>query len=163
MATIEDVHEFLKHTAPTYMLATVDGEGNPRVRPFGTADLFEGRLYIQTGKKKEVYKQTVAHPEVEICAWKGADWWRIQGEPVPDERIEAKKAPARCLSRTQEDVRRERRQHDCALLQACDCHIHLACRQAFGDGELVSGRHADSAAESPSGGSFRLEDAFCHK
>ena len=91
MATIEDVYEFLKHTAPTYMLATVDGEGNPRVRPFGTADLFEGRLYIQTGKKKEVYKQVVAHPEVEICAWKGADWWRIQGELVPDERIEAKK------------------------------------------------------------------------
>ena len=65
MATIEDVYEFLKHTAPTYMLATVDEEGNPRVRPFGTADLFEGRLYIQTGKKKEVYKQIVAHPEVE--------------------------------------------------------------------------------------------------
>lgn len=108
MATIEDVYEFLKHTAPTYMLATVDGEGNPRVRPFGTADLFEGRLYIQTGKKKEVYKQIVAHPEVEVCAWKGADWWRIQGELVPDERIEAKKSTCsmpipdsgRCTTRT---------------------------------------------------------------
>ena len=107
MATIEDVHEFLKHTAPTYMLATVDGEGNPRVRPFGTADPFEGRLYIQTGKKKEVYKQIVAHPEVEICAWKGADWWRIQGELVPDERIEAKSTcsmpipdSGRCTTRT---------------------------------------------------------------
>lgn len=91
MATIEDVYEFLKHESPTYMLATVDEDGNPRVRPFGTADLFEGKLYIQTGKKKEVYKQILAHPEVEICAWKGADWWRIAGELVPDERVEAKK------------------------------------------------------------------------
>ncbi len=91
MATIEDVYEFLKKKAPTYMLATVDAEGNPRVRPFGTVDLFEGKLYIQTGKKKDVYKQIVAHPEVEICAWKGADWWRIAGELVPDERVEAKK------------------------------------------------------------------------
>ena len=148
MATIEDVYEFLKHTAPTYMLATVDEKGNPRVRPFGTADLFEGRLYIQTGKKKEVYKQIVAHPEVEICAWKGADWWRIQGELVPDERIVAKKAHARCLSRTQEDVRR---QHDCALLQACDCHIHLACRQAIRNCELVGDIKAKEAAEPLSG------------
>lgn len=90
MATIEDVYEFLKHEAPTYFLATDDG-GQPRVRPFGTIALYEGRLYIQTGKKKEVYQQILANPNVEICAWKGADWWRISGRLVPDDRVEAKK------------------------------------------------------------------------
>lgn len=90
MATIEDVYEFFKTEAPTYFLATDEG-GQPRVRPFGTIDLFEGRLYIQTGKKKDVYQQIVANPKVEMCGWKGADWWRVSGELVPDERVEAKK------------------------------------------------------------------------
>lgn len=90
MATINDVYEFLKKESPTYFLAT-DDNGQPHVRPFGTVDLFEGKLYIQTGKKKDVYKQIIANPKVEICAWKGADWWRISGELVPDDRVEAKK------------------------------------------------------------------------
>lgn len=88
---MKDVYEFLKETAPTYYLATVDAQGDPRVRPFGTIDLFEDRLYIQTGKNKDVYEQIIAHPEVEICACAGPDWLRVKGELVPDDRVEAKK------------------------------------------------------------------------
>lgn len=88
---MEEVYEFLKKKAPTYFLATVDDEGNPKVRPFGTIDMFEGRLYIQTGKSKDVYKQIIAHPRVEICACVGPDWLRIDTELVPDDRPEASK------------------------------------------------------------------------
>ena len=49
-SSITDVHDFLKQTR-TYYLATVDGD-QPRVRPFGTVMLYDGRLYIQTGRKK---------------------------------------------------------------------------------------------------------------
>lgn len=90
MADINDVYNFLKNESPTYYLATVDGD-QPHVRPFGTVDLYEGHLYIQTGKKKDVYKQIEANPKVEIAAWKGAQWLRITGELQPDDRIEAKK------------------------------------------------------------------------
>ncbi len=81
--------QFLKE-AGVYYLATVEGN-QPRVRPFGTAEIFEGKLYIQTGKKKNVYKQIVANPLVEICAFKDGKWIRISGTLVPDERVEAKK------------------------------------------------------------------------
>ena len=81
--------QFLKE-AGVYYLATVEGS-QPRVRPFGTAEIFEGKLYIQTGKKKNVYKQIVANPLVEICAFKDGKWIRISGTLVPDERVEAKK------------------------------------------------------------------------
>lgn len=52
---------------------------------------FEGRLYIQTGKKKDVYRQLLANPKAEICGVKGGDWWRVSGELVPDDRVEAKR------------------------------------------------------------------------
>lgn len=90
MATLEELYTFLKKDAPTYYLATMDGD-QPRVRPFGTIDLFEGKLYIQTGKSKDVYKQIMANPKVEICACAGTDWWRITGTLVADDRVEAKK------------------------------------------------------------------------
>ncbi|MBR4585915.1 MAG: pyridoxamine 5'-phosphate oxidase family protein [Bacteroidales bacterium] len=80
--------QFLKKCG-TYYLATVEGD-QPRVRPFGTAEIFEGKLYIQTGKVKNVYKQLVANPKAEICAFNGTEWIRIQCELIPDERIEAK-------------------------------------------------------------------------
>ena len=80
--------QFLKQCG-TYYLATVEGD-QPRVRPFGTAEIFEGRLYIQTGKVKNVYKQLVANPKAEICAFNGSQWIRIQCELIPDERLEAK-------------------------------------------------------------------------
>ncbi|MBR4426415.1 MAG: pyridoxamine 5'-phosphate oxidase family protein [Spirochaetales bacterium] len=74
----------------TYYLATVEGD-QPRVRPFGTVDIFDGKLYIQTGKKKDVAKQLKANPKAEICAFKDGKWLRISGELVEDDRREAKK------------------------------------------------------------------------
>lgn len=87
---MQEVYQFLKETAPTYFLATIDGD-QPRVRPFGTIDLFEDKLYIQTGKSKDVYKQIEANPKVEICAAAGPKWLRITTELVADDRVEAKK------------------------------------------------------------------------
>ena len=84
---MEEIVKFLKE-AGTYYLATVEGD-QPRVRPFGTAHIFEGKLYIQTGKKKEVSKQLRANPKAELCAFKGGEWIRIDGELVEDDRIEA--------------------------------------------------------------------------
>ena len=88
MAGMEKVCAFLKECG-TYYLATVDGD-QPRVRPFGTANIFEDKLYIQTGKVKDVSKQIAANPKVEICAFKDGKWLRIAGELVNDDRIEAK-------------------------------------------------------------------------
>jgi uncharacterized pyridoxamine 5'-phosphate oxidase family protein len=74
----------------TYYLATVEGD-QPRVRPFGTVDIFEGKLYIQTGKSKDVSKQIQANPKVEICAFGDGKWLRVAGTLVRDDRVEAKK------------------------------------------------------------------------
>ena len=84
---MQEVYEFLKKCG-TYYLATVEGS-QPRVRPFGTVDLFEGRLYIQTGKNKSVSRQIQANPRVEICAFDGERWLRLAGELVEDGRIAA--------------------------------------------------------------------------
>lgn len=64
----------------------------PRVRPFGTAHIFEGKLYIQTGKVKNVSRQLLANPKAEICAFKGGEWIRIAGELVEDDRMEARQS-----------------------------------------------------------------------
>lgn len=87
---MKKVCEFLKD-AETYYLATVEGD-QPRVRPFGTAHIFDGKLYIQTGKVKPVSKQLKANPKAEICAFKGGRWLRLAGELVEDDRIEARKS-----------------------------------------------------------------------
>lgn len=84
------VYDFLKK-AGTYYLATVEGN-QPRVRPFGTVNEFEGKLYIQTGKAKPVSHQIAANPKVEICAFSGGEWIRIACELVEDDRVEAKKS-----------------------------------------------------------------------
>lgn len=84
------VADFLKE-AGTYYLATVEGD-QPRVRPFGTAHIFEDRLYIQTGKVKDVSKQIHANPKVEVCAFKDGKWLRVSGELVEDDRIEARQS-----------------------------------------------------------------------
>lgn len=86
---MKEVWEFLKE-AGVYYLATVDN-GKPRVRPFGTIEIFEDKLYIQTGKSKDVYKQIISNPNVELCAFKDGKWIRLSGELVPDDRLEAKK------------------------------------------------------------------------
>lgn len=85
---MQEVYEFLKN-AGAYYLATVEGD-QARVRPFGTVDIFEGKLYIQTGKIKNVSKQIQANPKVEICAFDGAKWLRVAGTLVRDDRVEAK-------------------------------------------------------------------------
>lgn len=87
---MERVCNFLKE-AGVYYLATVEGD-QPRVRPFGTAHIFEGKLYIQTGKVKPVSKQMAENPKVEISAFKDGTWIRIAGELVEDDSVEAKKS-----------------------------------------------------------------------
>lgn len=84
---MERVEKFLKE-AGTYYLATVDGD-QPRVRPFGTAHIFDGKLYIQTGKVKDVSKQLHANPKAEACVFNNGQWLRISGELVADDRREA--------------------------------------------------------------------------
>ncbi len=86
---MKEVQEFLKGCG-VYYLATVEKD-QPRVRPFGTAEIFEGHLYIQTGKKKEVSKQIEKNPNVELCAFKDGRWIRVTGKLVRDDRVEAKK------------------------------------------------------------------------
>lgn len=75
---MHEVYEFLKKCG-TYYLATVEGD-QPRVRPFGTVDIFEGKLYIQTGKVKKVSKQLQANSKAEICAYADGKWLRVSGE-----------------------------------------------------------------------------------
>ncbi len=87
---MERVEKFLKE-ADIYYLATADGD-QPRVRPFGTAHIFDGRLYIQTGKIKDVYKQLKANPKAEICAFIKDRWLRVSGELVEDDRREARQS-----------------------------------------------------------------------
>ena len=86
---MQEVYEFLKKCG-VYYLATAEGD-QPRVRPFGTVDIFEDKLYIQTGKVKDVSKQIQANPKVEICGFADGTWVRVAGELVRDDRIEAKK------------------------------------------------------------------------
>ena len=88
MTDIERVCQFLDE-AQTYYLATVEGD-QPRVRPFGTVEIFQDKLYIQTGKSKDVSKQLAANPKAEICAFKDGTWLRVSGELVSDDRREAK-------------------------------------------------------------------------
>ena len=81
------VYEFLK-SCGVYYLATVDGD-QPRVRPFGTIDLYDGRLYIQTGKSKDVANQLKANPKIEISGMSGGRWIRLEAEAILDDNIEA--------------------------------------------------------------------------
>ena len=85
---MQRVCDFLKD-AGTYYLATVE-DGQPRVRPFGTVDVFDGKLYIQTGLKKDVAKQLLACPKAEICAFKDGKWIRVCGELVLDDNRDAR-------------------------------------------------------------------------
>lgn len=83
------VYDFLKECG-TFYLATVDGD-QPRVRPFGAVDVFEDKIYIQTGNIKPVFKQMAANPKVEICGMAGGAWIRIEAKAVRDDRIEARR------------------------------------------------------------------------
>nr|WP_302597517.1 pyridoxamine 5'-phosphate oxidase family protein [uncultured Cellulosilyticum sp.] len=85
---MKEVYAFLKK-CETYYIATMDGD-QPRVRPFGTIDFFENKLYIQTGKIKAVSKQLHANPKVEICGIVNGKWIRIEAIAVEDDRVEAR-------------------------------------------------------------------------
>ena len=87
---MDRVVEFLK-SAEVYYLATVDGD-QARVRPFGTVNVFEGKVYIQTGKVKAVSRQLSANPKAEICAFRDGTWLRVSGELAEDSRLEVKTA-----------------------------------------------------------------------
>lgn len=89
MQEIQKVYEFIIQCG-TYYIATIDGD-KPRVRPFGTVVIFEGKLYIQTSKLKNVSKQIQENPNVELCAFNGDKWIRVSGKLVRDDRIEAKR------------------------------------------------------------------------
>ena len=86
---MKEVYEFLKKCG-AYYLATADGD-QPRVRPFGTVLIFENKLYIQTGKAKNVSKQMMKNPKIEICAFSGDRWVRVEAIVVEDDRIEPKR------------------------------------------------------------------------
>ena len=88
---MERVFEFLKE-AGTWYLATVDEKGDPQVRPFGAQNIFEDRLYIQTGLKKKVAKQMLAHSKIAISGMAREKWIRLDAEAVLDERLEAQQA-----------------------------------------------------------------------
>ena len=90
MQGIEKVYQFLDE-AGTYYLATMDGD-QPRVRPFGTILMMGGKLYIQTGKVKDVSKQLAANPKAEICAFKDGKWLRVACELVNDDSHDVKVA-----------------------------------------------------------------------
>ena len=87
---MQRVCDFLKKTG-FYFLATVDGD-QPQVRPFGTAEIIDGKLYIQTGHVKPVARQIAANPKVAICAYDGKEWLRVNATLVEDPRVEVKKA-----------------------------------------------------------------------
>jgi len=87
---MQEVYEFLKKSG-TYYLATLEGD-QPRVRPFGTVNIFEDKLYIQTGKVKDVSRQMMANPKVEVCAMNGGEWIRIQAIVAEDDRVQAKQS-----------------------------------------------------------------------
>ncbi len=87
---MQKVYEFLK-AAGTYYLATIDGD-QPRVRPFGTIHIYDGKLYIQTGKTKEVAKQILTNPKVELSAMNGGEWIRLSGTLVLDEDVAAQES-----------------------------------------------------------------------
>ena len=87
---MQEVIDFLKKTK-SYYLATTEGD-QPRVRPFGTAHAYNGKLYIQTGKVKPCSKQMAANPKIEICAFDGEVWVRIEALAINDDSVEAKQS-----------------------------------------------------------------------
>ena len=87
---MKEVYDFLKKCG-TYYLATIEDD-KPKVRPFGTVNIFDNKLYIQTGKIKPTSKQIHINPNVEICAFMDGKWLRLAGELISDDRREAKKS-----------------------------------------------------------------------
>jgi uncharacterized pyridoxamine 5'-phosphate oxidase family protein len=85
---VREVYDFLKKCG-TYYLAT-DEDGQPRVRPFGSIDIFDGKLHIQTGKSKDVSRQIAKNPKIEISAFDGSEWIRVRAEALENDSREAR-------------------------------------------------------------------------
>ena len=87
---MQEVQAYLKECG-AFFIATTDGD-QPHVRPFGVSEIINGRLYIMTGKVKDVYKQMAANGKFEICALKksGSEWMRLSGTLVNDETLAVK-------------------------------------------------------------------------
>ena len=88
MKNVNEIYDFLKEVG-TYYLATIDNNGKPRVRPFGTVDIYNGKITIQTGLKKDVAKQMIANHNIEICAFKEGKWIRVNAVVTLDDSVEA--------------------------------------------------------------------------
>ena len=86
---MNEIRDYLKNSG-MFFIATIDND-KPRVRPFGVAEIYNNRLYIQTGKKKDVFKQIMSNSNVEICAFNNGTWIRIEGNLILDDRVEVKK------------------------------------------------------------------------
>ena len=114
---MEEIYELLKK-AGTYFIATCEGN-QPRVRPFGTIHIYDGRLYFQTGKVKAVSRQLHANPKVELCAMVDGNWLRVEGTAVEDDDREAPRQYAGRVSLTSENVLPRRREHRGLVPQKC--------------------------------------------
>lgn len=87
---MQRVYEFLKE-AKVFYFSTVEGD-RPRTRPFGVVFIHDGKLYVQTGKVKQVSRQLAANPQAEICVMHGPTWLRLNGILVEDDSVEAQQA-----------------------------------------------------------------------
>lgn len=78
---MREVVDFLKKNQVFYW-ATAEGD-QPRVRPFGAASVFDGKLYFISNNEKDVFKQMQANPKVELCCCDpDGTWLRIAGTAV---------------------------------------------------------------------------------
>ena len=87
---MKEVYDYLKE-AGVFYLATIDND-KPRVRPFGAVNIYNDKLYLITGKSKNVSKQIEKNNNVEISTMKEGTWIRIETKLVRDESIEAKES-----------------------------------------------------------------------
>ena len=88
MITMEELKEKI---GGVFYFATTEN-GQPRVRPFGFAMVFEGKLYFGCGTHKAAYPQMLENPYVELCAFNKGAFVRIRGKVVIDDRPEVQAA-----------------------------------------------------------------------
>lgn len=83
--------EFLK-SCGVFFVTTINGEA-PASRPFGAVMEYEGNLYISTGNTKDVYKQFLQNPNIQIIALKKEtrEWIRINGKALETKDLKEKK------------------------------------------------------------------------
>ena len=86
---MNEIRDFIKESG-MFFIATIDNN-KPKVRPFGVIEIYEDHLYIQTGKKKDVFKQIMDNNNVELCAFNNGKWIRVSGKLILDDRVEVKK------------------------------------------------------------------------